>query len=825
MDFEQFSTESFEMFQEAGGAAGKPCCATCARAELEAEAEGAATGSAAGPQLVAGTRLLLVGDSHTHGAFGQELERLLAAQQVNVLRRAKIGSAPKYWWPRLPALLEQHKPEVVIVALGANMRGYPSARGTALHVRKTVQLIARALPKARVIWVGPPRQRSDSDADLARFNAIIKKGLGDQVRFIDSAPLTPRYVGRDGVHYAAAQGNAWARGAFSALKGALEKEFEDESFEDEALGAYENEGFGGPTFEDETFGAYEDESFELFEEAATVPSEVQAFVERVGDEWSRQRGGKPASDAMKQWLLQDYADTLTGARQRWSEDYGKGRFTVANLSRAWMVSRESNMKFQRGFPGVKALGAFGPPAGPVQLVSSPLIQKSNVAPVAPLTVQFAKQLKQRYPGVRASNYRGHGGGSFNGRGYSLDLFLKRLDARGFYQQAEAIKLLHAVHDAAVAVGAEWRVIYNDYEVANAVNRALGRQHVIFMGTTRKSGTRVRGLNWHGPDPLILHFHLDLSSVTGPSRSRWQGAAAAGTSREDEGFFPQLPDFSTIARAAQAGVGSGSTAKSSKVDAKLVARIDRYSGILESEAKQAGVSPHVLRGIIAAESDGDPNAGKGGGYKGLMQCETNEEQLTPAVSIRCGAKKYRDFTQSMRKFLTKLKQNFDGLPEDERIRIVMASYNAGPGTVKLAMQFAAAAGDFRRWLEPEHYLRALLATGAYSTGGGPLKWCLSSQRISVDDMAADLSRISGKSLDELRPAYAPGGVWDKKRLLERLVLWLRIENKRLRTKSPPPLADLRARASKSLLCAATFKQSHTGGYIDKVLRYKRYYATR
>jgi hypothetical protein len=801
MDFEQFSTESFEMFQEAGNAGGKTCCSACARAaELEAEAEGNDTTSASGPQLAAGTRVLLVGDSHTHGAFGQELERLLVAQQVNVLRRAKIGSAPKYWWPRLPALLQQHQPEVVIVALGANMRGYPSARGTALHVRKTVQLIVRALPKARIIWIGPPRQRADGDADLARFNAIIKKGLGTQVRFIDSAALTPRYVGRDGVHYATAPGKAWARGAFAALKGALEKELEDESFEDEALGAYENESFEGATFENEALGAYEDESFELFDEAASAPSDVQAFVERLGDEWSRRRGGTPAPDAMKQWLLQDYADTLTGARQRWKKLYGKGRFSVANLSRAWMVSREATMKFQGGFPGVKALAGFAPPAAPVQLVSSPLVEESNLAPVAPLTVQFAKELKQRYPGVRASNYRGHGGGSFNDRGFSLDLFLKGLDARGFYQPTEAIRLLHAVHDAAVAVGAEWRVIYNDYDVANAVNRGLGRQHVIFMGTTRKSGKRVSGLNWHGPDPLILHFHLDLSPVNGPSRSRWRAAGSAGMSQE-----------------AEAG-------KSPKIDSKLVARIDRYSGILESEAKQAGVSPHVLRGIIAAESDGDPNAGKGGGYKGLMQCETDEGQLTPAVSIRCGAKKYRDFTQSMRKFLAKLKQSFDSLPEDERIRIVMASYNAGPGTVKLAMQFAATAGDFRRWLEPEHYLRALLATGAYSTGPGPLKWCLAGQRITVDDMAADLSRISGKSLDELRPRYAARGAWDKKLLLERLPLWLRIENKKLRTKSPPALAELRARASKSLLCAATFKQSHTGSYIDKVLRYKRYFAT-
>ena len=38
----------------------------------------------------------------------------------------------------------------------------------------------------------------------------------------------------------------------------------------------------------------------------------------------------------------------------------------------------------------------------------------------------------------------------------------------------------AVDKAAAAVGARWRVIYNDFEVADAINREFGRRHVIFV---------------------------------------------------------------------------------------------------------------------------------------------------------------------------------------------------------------------------------------------------------------------------------------------------------------------------------------------------------
>lgn len=164
-----------------------------------------------------GRRVLLVGDSHTHGAFGIELARLITAAGGTVQREAKIGSAVNYWLPRLPELLRTHSPDVVIVALGANMRGYPSASGTSRWIRRAVEAIARERPSARRIWIGPPRERKDSDATLAAFDRIIRDGLDGDTRFVASDRHTPAYVGRDGVHYDAGPARAWAQGVFAEL--------------------------------------------------------------------------------------------------------------------------------------------------------------------------------------------------------------------------------------------------------------------------------------------------------------------------------------------------------------------------------------------------------------------------------------------------------------------------------------------------------------------------------------------------------------------------------------------------------------------------------
>ena len=256
------------------------------------------------------------------------------------------------------------------------------------------------------------------------------------------------------------------------------------------------------------------ETFDREFETPTVSaagSVAEQPVAQLAAQWSERRKGNPPVAAMTQWLLRDREDTLAGARSRWA----RRPYPPETIGRAWAISRAEQMRFQtEPRPGLRSLGRFAPPVQPVSLVSSSLIKDSDKAPVAPLTARFVQELRRRYPKFDVWNYRGHGGGAFNGRGYSLDLAIPGRDGRGFYPPAEAIRFLRAVHAAAGAVGAQWRVLYNDFTVADAVNRERGARHVLFMGTVRRRGATVAGLNWHGPHPLILHFHLDLAPVGG-----------------------------------------------------------------------------------------------------------------------------------------------------------------------------------------------------------------------------------------------------------------------------------------------------------------------
>lgn len=206
-------------------------------------------------------------------------------------------------------------------------------------------------------------------------------------------------------------------------------------------------------------------------------------------------------------LERDFADTIRAAHGRQGS---RCRFNT--IARGWMNGRREEVDFQTLGAGGRwlDLGTLLPPPGNDQL--EPLDGAPGDVPVQPLMNRLLRELRSRSSDfTRANNYsRTHGGGSHKGRGLSVDLYMRGpLDERGFYQRERAAVMLLALDGAANAVGAEWRVLYNDFSVAAAINRHTGIRRVVFVGHTRPGGTN---LNWHGP--LILHFHLDIA----PKRS-------------------------------------------------------------------------------------------------------------------------------------------------------------------------------------------------------------------------------------------------------------------------------------------------------------------
>jgi hypothetical protein len=229
--------------------------------------------------------------------------------------------------------------------------------------------------------------------------------------------------------------------------------------------------------------------------------------------WARRVTTKPDEQQreMKKkvdWLAKDYEVTLAGAQKR----KGLRKYSSQAIIRAWQVSREQQMDFTTLERSPYLPKTFAPPAGHVELMKTKLVGDSDKYPVAPLVAAFMLKLLQIHPRVRADTYGNHGGGAFIGRGFSIDLWLddSPKDARGFWRHEDAVTLLRGVHQAARAVGAEWRVLYNDYSVARVINQETGGRRVGFAGGAFPGG----GLNWHGPHPLILHFHLDLAPLPG-----------------------------------------------------------------------------------------------------------------------------------------------------------------------------------------------------------------------------------------------------------------------------------------------------------------------
>ena len=228
-----------------------------------------------------------------------------------------------------------------------------------------------------------------------------------------------------------------------------------------------------------------------------------AWASRVKSRSDEQQGFAREKEA---WLDADLRLTLAAALKR----PGVSKFGRPAILRAWRVGREQQIDFQT-LDKSKSLVNFAPPAGSAnRLVSAGnLVRHSDKYPVAPLVVRFMQKLLQIHPGVRADTYGNHGLGPFRGRGHSIDLWLGRTDSRGFYPRDEAIALLRAVHQASQEVGAEWRVLYNDYSVARVLNQETRARRVAFIGNVHQGS-----LNWHGPHPLILHFHLDLAPLSG-----------------------------------------------------------------------------------------------------------------------------------------------------------------------------------------------------------------------------------------------------------------------------------------------------------------------
>ena len=200
----------------------------------------------AGGKIGNGSKVLVIGDSHTAGTYGDGLDRLLRAKGAQVHTVGSSGASAdnfisgkgttvgyadhkvngqtektaSHATPKLEELIAQDKPDTIVVNLGANFRGAGPA-GVKAQVSKLGEIAKRH--NIKIVWVGPPTTREDmsNPGSLKKFDQDMAAAVQPFGQYISSAPFTPEYSGTDGVHYGGAKGTELAKKWAAGVAGTI----------------------------------------------------------------------------------------------------------------------------------------------------------------------------------------------------------------------------------------------------------------------------------------------------------------------------------------------------------------------------------------------------------------------------------------------------------------------------------------------------------------------------------------------------------------------------------------------------------------------------
>ena len=193
--------------------------------------------------------VLIIGDSHSYGPFGEVLDSYYRKHGFEVSSYASCGSSPSNWmnnnqnfkttncgyWskdpqnketrvkshkiPSMTDLIAKTKPKITVISLGTNILASTS---NIKHELKYVEQMIAKIKEAGsdCIWIGPPDLhknpfKANLELGVSSIKATVEK-YG--CHFLDSRNYTKYPKGNsDGIHYGANDSKNWGTAVTSKL--------------------------------------------------------------------------------------------------------------------------------------------------------------------------------------------------------------------------------------------------------------------------------------------------------------------------------------------------------------------------------------------------------------------------------------------------------------------------------------------------------------------------------------------------------------------------------------------------------------------------------
>ena len=178
--------------------------------------------------------ILMIGDSHTVGEYGQNLKSQLESLGNVVIKRGVGGTGIHNWvvgqydgdaFDNLQTLITSHNPTTVIISLGTNNYGDASA-----DIERNARQLISVIPAGiRCFWVGPPEVRENpsasggiTNADVDKVYGALNSGVTRKCTLVDSRLYTDKNspeFSSDGVHLTGNAAITWAGGVYHEITG------------------------------------------------------------------------------------------------------------------------------------------------------------------------------------------------------------------------------------------------------------------------------------------------------------------------------------------------------------------------------------------------------------------------------------------------------------------------------------------------------------------------------------------------------------------------------------------------------------------------------